>query len=71
MMICADKEGRSNITFPEGREGTVVGLMNEGEIGMADLETSQKSVVPSSEVYIRCRYKVGRKGIGGEGIRIS
>ena len=71
MMVCPDKKGGSDISFPEGRKGAVVGLMNEGKIGMANLETSQKSIVPSSEVYIRSGYKVGRKGIGGEGIRIG
>ena len=38
---------------------------------MAGLETSQKSIVPSSEVYIRLGYKGGRKGIGGERVRVA
>ena len=40
VMVCADKEGGSDISFPEGRKGSVVGLMDEGEIGMTNLETS-------------------------------
>ena len=71
VMICADEEGGSDMSFPEGREGAVVGLMNKGEIGVTNLETSQKSIVPSSEIYIRSGYKVGRKGIGGERVRIG
>ena len=38
---------------------------------MANLETSQKSVVPSSEIYIRLGYKGGREGVGGKGVWIS
>ena len=28
VMVCADEEGRANISFPKGRKGAVVGLMN-------------------------------------------
>ena len=28
VMICSDEEGRSNISFPKGGKGAVVGLMN-------------------------------------------
>ena len=38
---------------------------------MTNLETSQKSVVPSGEIYIRLGYKGGREGVGGERVRIS
>ena len=38
---------------------------------MANLETSQKSIVPSGEIYIRIGYKGGREGVGGEGIWIA
>ena len=40
VMICSDEEGGSDISFPKGREGAIVGLMNEGKIGVTDLETS-------------------------------
>ena len=71
MVICADKEGGSSVSFPEGRKGSIEGLVNEREVGMTNLETSQKSIIPSGEIYIRSRYKVGGKGIGGEGVRIG
>ena len=38
---------------------------------MADLETPQESVIPSSEIYIRVGYKGSRKGIGGKGVWIG
>ena len=38
---------------------------------MADLETSQKSVIPSGEVYIRAGYKGGGESVGGEGILVG
>ena len=38
---------------------------------MANLETSQKSVIPSGEIYICSGYKIGGKGVGGEGIWIG
>ena len=38
---------------------------------MADLETSQKSIVPSGEIYIRLRYKGGREGGGGKRVGIA
>ena len=28
VMICADEEGRSDVSFPKGGEGAVVGLMD-------------------------------------------
>ena len=71
VMVRADKEGSSDISFPKGREGSVIGLMNKGEVGMANLEASQKSIVPSGEIYIRSGYKIGGKGIGGEGVRVG
>ena len=30
VVICANKEGRSDISFPEGRKRSIVGLMNKG-----------------------------------------
>ena len=53
IMICSKGEGRMNKSFPKGREGAIIRLVDQGEIGMADLETSQESVIPSGEVYIR------------------
>ena len=38
---------------------------------MANLEASQKSVIPSGEIYIRIGYKRGRKGIGGERVWVA
>ena len=38
---------------------------------MGDLETSQKSIIPSSEVYIRIGYERGGEGVGGKGIGVS
>ena len=38
---------------------------------MADLETSQKSVIPSGEVYIRVGYKGGREGVGGKWVGVA
>ena len=38
---------------------------------MTDLETSQKSVIPSGKIYIRSRYKGGREGVGGERVWIA
>ena len=71
MMIRSDEEWGSDISFPEGREGTIERLVNEREIGMAHLETSQESVVPSGEIYIRLRYKRGGEGVGGKRIRVA
>ena len=45
--------------------------MDKGEVGVRDLETSQKSIVPSGKVYIRVGYKGGREGVGGEGIGVT
>ena len=42
-----------------------------GEIGVADLETPQESVIPSSEIYIRLGYKGRREGIGGERVGVA
>ena len=28
VMICSDEEGRLNISFPKGREGSIIGLVN-------------------------------------------
>ena len=28
VMVCSDKEGWSNVSFPEGGEGAIVGLVN-------------------------------------------
>ena len=70
-MICSDKEGGSDISFPEGGEGSIVGLVNKGEVGMANLETSQKSIIPSGEIYIRSGYKVRGKGTRGERVRVG
>ena len=70
-MIRGDKEGWSNISFPEGREWTIVGLMNQGEVGMANLETSQKSVIPGGKIYIRIGYKGRGEGVGGERVGIA
>ena len=71
MMIRGDEERGSNISFPKGGEGSIVRLMDERKIGMANLETPQESVVPSGEIYIRLGYKRGREGIGGEGVGIA
>ena len=38
---------------------------------MANLETSQKSVIPSGEIYICSRYEGGREGVGGKGIGVA
>ena len=38
---------------------------------MADLETSQKSVIPSGEIYIRVGYEGSREGLGGKGVGIG
>ena len=71
MMIRSDEEGGSDISFPERGEGTIIGLMDEGEIGMTNLETSQESIIPSGEVYIPLGYKRGRKSGGGKGVGIA
>ena len=71
VMVRSNEEGRSDVSFPEGGEGAIIGLVNKGEVGMANLETSQKSIVPSGEIYIRLGYKGRREGIGGEGIGIA
>ena len=71
MMIRSDEERGSDIPFPKRGKGTIVGLMNEGEIGVANLETSQKSVIPSSEIYIVLGYKGGREGVGGERVGVA
>ena len=52
VMIRSDEEWGSDISFPEGGEGAIVRLMDEGKVGMANLETPQESVIPSSEIYI-------------------
>ena len=57
VMIRSDEKRGSDISFPKGREGSIIGLVNQGEIGVADLETSQKSIIPSCEIYIRIGYK--------------
>ena len=28
VMVCSDKKGRSNVSFPEGGKGAIVGLMD-------------------------------------------
>ena len=71
VVICTDEERGANISFPEGRERSVVGLVNEGKIGMTNLETSQKSIVPSGKVYIRSGYKIGGESIGGERVGVG
>ena len=71
VMIRSDEEGGSNISFPKRRKGAIIGLMNQGEIGMTSLETSEKSVVPSGKVYIRIGYERGGEGIGREGIWVA
>ena len=38
---------------------------------MGDLETSQKSIIPSGKIYIRVGYERGGEGEGGKGIGIS
>ena len=71
MMIRSDEEWGSDISFPEGREGTIVRLVDEGKVGMANLETSQESVIPSGEIYIRLGYKGGREGLGSKGVGVA
>ena len=71
MMVCCDEEGRPNVPFPKRGEGTIIWLMNQREIGVANLETSQKSVIPSGEVYIRIGYEGGREGGGGKGVWVA
>ena len=65
------REGRSDIFFPEGGEGLIIRLMDEGEVCMRDLEASQKPIVPGSEIDIRIGYKGGRKSKGREGIGVG
>ena len=38
---------------------------------MADLETSQESIIPSGKIYIRVGYKGGREGGGGKRIGVA
>ena len=38
---------------------------------MANLETSQESVIPSSKIYIRIGYKGRGEGVGGERVGIA
>ena len=38
---------------------------------MADLETPQKSIIPSSKIYIRIGYKGGREGVGRKGVGVA
>ena len=38
---------------------------------MANLETSQESVVPSGEIDVRVGNKGRREGVGGEGVWIA
>ena len=38
---------------------------------MTNLETPQKSVIPSGEIYIRIGYKGRGEGVGGEGVWVS
>ena len=38
---------------------------------MGDLETSQKSIIPSGKIYIRIGYKGSGEGVGGKGVVIS
>ena len=40
IVICCNRKGGSDITFPERREGSIIGLMDEGKVGVGDLETS-------------------------------
>ena len=28
VMVCSDEEGRSDISFPKGREGSIIGLVD-------------------------------------------
>ena len=71
MMIRSDEKRRSDVSFPEGGEGAIIRLMNEGKVCMANLETPQEPVIPSGEVYIRLGYKRGRKSVGGKGVGIA
>ena len=38
---------------------------------MANLETSQKSIIPSGKIYIRVGYKGRREGVGGERVGVA
>ena len=38
---------------------------------MGDLETSQKSIVPSCEIYIRVGYKGGGESKGRKGVGVA
>ena len=38
---------------------------------MANLETSQESIIPSGEIYIRIGYEGGGEGVDGKGIGIG
>ena len=38
---------------------------------MTNLETSQKSIIPSGKVYIRIGYERGGERIGGKGIGVG
>ena len=38
---------------------------------MTHLETPEKSIIPSGEVYIRIGYERGGEGVGGKGIWIG
>ena len=71
MVIRSDEEGGSDISFPEGGEGSIIRLMDEGKVCMTNLEAPQESVIPSCKIYIRLGYKRGREGMGGKGIGIS
>ena len=71
VMVSGYGERGVNVSFPEGRERSIIGLMDKGEISVGNLETPQKSVVPGGEIDIRIGYKRGGEGVGGKGIGIS
>ena len=71
VVVGGDGKGSLNESFPEGREGSIIGLVDEGEIGVANLETSQKSVIPSGKIYIRVGYKGSGESEGGKGVGIG
>ena len=45
--------------------------MDEREIGVTNMETSEKPIIPSGEIYIRIGYKGRGKRRGGKGIWVA